>query len=146
MDFLGIGPLELFFILLIALIIFGPNDIVKAGKTLGTFLRKVVKSENWRIFQQASKGMRNLPNTLMREAGLEEEDLKALTGLSDLEEATRDLNQGMSSWTSPPQDKPAQPTIGSGAPYIDETPQPEENDNQPDSAPTGSPFSQTIDE
>jgi Sec-independent protein translocase protein TatA len=146
MDFLGIGPLELFFILLIALIIFGPNDIVKAGKTLGTFLRKIVKSENWRIFQQASKGMRNLPNTLMREAGLEEEDLRALTGLSELEEATRDLNQGISSWTSPPQDKPAQPTIGSSSPYIDETPQPEETDNQPDSAPKDSPFSQTIDE
>jgi len=76
MDFLGIGPLELIFILLIALIIFGPNDIVRAGKTLGSFMRKVVRSDGWRAFQQASKGMRDLPTTLMREAGLDEEDLR----------------------------------------------------------------------
>ncbi len=76
MDFLGIGPLELFFILLIALIIFGPNDIVKAGKSLGSFMRKVVTSDSWRAFQQARKGMSDLPTTLMREAGIEEEDLR----------------------------------------------------------------------
>jgi Sec-independent protein translocase protein TatA len=35
MDFLGVGPLELLFILLIALIVLGPNDMVKTGRTLG---------------------------------------------------------------------------------------------------------------
>ena len=81
MDFLGIGPLELFFILIIALIIFGPNDIVKAGKTVGSFMRKVVTSDGWKAFQQARKGMSDLPTTLMREAGIEEEDLRQLTGM-----------------------------------------------------------------
>ena len=78
MDILGIGPLEIFFILVIVLIIFGPNDIVKAARTIGRFLRKVVTSEGYRAFQQASKGMKDLPTTLMREAGLEEEDLKVI--------------------------------------------------------------------
>ena len=81
MDILGIGPLELFFIVLIALIVLGPKDMVKAGRTIGKTLRKVVTSENWRTIQQASNEIRTLPNRLMREAGLDEvqKDLKTTT-------------------------------------------------------------------
>jgi Sec-independent protein translocase protein TatA len=81
MDILGIGPLELFFIILIALIVLGPKDMVKAGRTLGKNLRKIVTSENWRTIQQASNEIRTLPNRLMREAGLDEvqKDLKTTT-------------------------------------------------------------------
>jgi len=81
MDILGIGPLELFFIVLIALIVLGPKDMVKAGRTIGKNLRKVVTSENWRTIQQASNEIRTLPNRLMREAGLDEiqKDLKTTT-------------------------------------------------------------------
>ena len=72
MDFLGIGPLEVIFILLIALIIFGPKDIVKAGQATGKFLRKIIKSPGWQSVQKTSSDLRNLPNKLIREAGLEE--------------------------------------------------------------------------
>ena len=111
MDFLGIGPLELVFVILIALIIFGPKDIIKAGRTVGRFLRTIVKSDGWKAFQEASKGMRNLPNTLMREAGIEEQELKNLTGLTDLEKTTKDLDNQISPWTTPPTRKAAQPEI-----------------------------------
>ena len=102
MDFLGIGPLEILFIVIIALIIFGPNDIIRAGKSMGRFMRKVVTSDAWRAFQQASKGMRDIPTTLMREAGLEENDLRELTGMKDFEDATKDLENQISPWTTPP--------------------------------------------
>jgi sec-independent protein translocase protein TatB len=72
MEFLGIGPLELLFIILIALIVLGPNDMVKAGKTMGRWLRRLVTSEGWQIFQQTSRDLRYLPNKLMREAGIDE--------------------------------------------------------------------------
>lgn len=72
MDILGIGPLELFFIMLIALIVLGPNDIVKTGRTIGRFLRKLVTSPTWHTMQDATREIRRLPNRLMREAGLEE--------------------------------------------------------------------------
>jgi len=49
MDFLGIGPLEILFVLLIALIIFGPKDIVKAGQSTGRFLRKMMTSSGWQV-------------------------------------------------------------------------------------------------
>ncbi|MBM3144990.1 MAG: twin-arginine translocase TatA/TatE family subunit [Chloroflexi bacterium] len=111
MDFLGIGPLELIFILLIALIVFGPKDIARAGRTVGRFMRKVVTSEGWKSFQRASKDMRNLPNTLMREAGLEEEELKRMTGMADLEKTTSGIEDPFSPWTTPPSKNASHPKI-----------------------------------
>jgi Sec-independent protein translocase protein TatA len=157
MDFLGVGPLELFFILIIALIIFGPNDIVRAGKSLGSFMRKVVTSEGWRAFQQASKGMRDIPTTLMREAGLEEDDLRELSGMKDIEEATRGLENQISPWTTPPPKRPDNPANPAGGDVLDEHSQSEtgtlesEQDTKttpegPPTPPPGSPFSKTIDD
>ena len=114
MEILGIGPLELVFILLIALIVLGPNDMVKAGRTIGRFLRKIVTSPTWRTVQQTSRDLRYLPNKLMREAGLE--DLK--DQLPDAGQIRKELNfdemkkekdlmekeisSGLSDWTTPP--------------------------------------------
>lgn len=72
MDILGVGPLELIFILLITLIVLGPKDMVSAGRTIGRFLRKIVTSPSWTAIQQTSREVRNLPTRLIREAGLEE--------------------------------------------------------------------------
>lgn len=72
MDILGIGPLEFLFIILLALIILGPKDMVKAGRSIGRFLRKLVTSSEWRTVQSATREFKNLPTTLMREAGIEE--------------------------------------------------------------------------
>ena len=113
MDFLGIGPLELVFILFIALIILGPKDMVKAGRTFGRLLRNLVVSPNWRAIQQTSREIRNLPNRLMRDAGLEElknqmpqmEQIREESGVDEL----ANLNSELSDWTTPP-------TIGNQTP------------------------------
>lgn len=84
MDILGVGPLELLFIFLIALIFLGPNDMVKAGRTLGRTMRKVVTSDAWREITR----LRTLPNQLMREAGLEEE-------LKELNEIQKELPKAL---------------------------------------------------
>jgi len=142
--------------MIIALIIFGPNDIVRAGRSLGRFLRKVVTSEGWQAFQQASKGMRDLPNTLMREAGLEEEDLRELSGMKDFEEATRGLENQISPWTTPPIKQPDNQTGQDETLPSEDTSHTEnvtfsaeQNRNpiskEPPAPPPGSPFSQTID-
>jgi Sec-independent protein translocase protein TatA len=80
MELFGIGPLELLLILLLALIIFGPKDIEKAGRTLGRSLYKLINSETWRSLTQVSKKMKSLPDTLIREAGLEELEKKKAAG------------------------------------------------------------------
>jgi len=104
MEVFGIGPLELIFILLIALIILGPGDMVKAGLTLGRFLRKIITSPEWRTVQKASRELRYLPNRLMREASLEDltNELKDVNSIGKQinNEVKKELD--MSSWTTPP--------------------------------------------
>ena len=58
MEILGIGPLEVLLILVIALIVMGPNDMVKTGRTIGKFLRQIVKSPTWQAVQQTSRDLR----------------------------------------------------------------------------------------
>ena len=83
MEILGIGPLEIILILIIALIVMGPKDMAKAGLTVGKFLRKVVSSPTWGTIRRTSKEIKYLPNRLMREAGLEESEIAEIQqGLS----------------------------------------------------------------
>lgn len=75
MEIFGVGASELVFILLIAIIVLGPKDMQKAGKTIGRFLNQLVRSDSWKIFQRTSTELRNLPRTLMREANMELQDV-----------------------------------------------------------------------
>jgi len=68
MEVLGIGMSELVFIVIIALIVLGPRDMQKAGRTIGKFLRTIVQSDGWKVFRQTSNEIRTLPHRLMRDA------------------------------------------------------------------------------
>ena len=85
MEFLGVGPSELIFIIVIALIVLGPKDMQKAGRTIGRWLNQLVRSDGWKAFQQTSREIRNMPTTLMREANMEmaemEKELRKATDL-----------------------------------------------------------------
>lgn len=100
MEILGIGPLELFFIIVIALIVLGPKDMVKAGKTIGRFLRKIVTSSSWRSIQQASRELKHLPNKLMNEAGLDE--IEKQLGIEEINKEISVIKHDISDWTTPP--------------------------------------------
>ncbi len=71
MEILGIGPGELLFVILLAIIILGPKDMQKAGRSIGRFLNQLVRSDSWKVFQKTSAEIRNLPRNLMREANME---------------------------------------------------------------------------
>ena len=119
MDIFGIGPLEFFLVLLVALIFLGPKDLVKAGRTLGRFLRKIVLSEEWRTIQAAGKEIQQLPTRLIREAGIDE--VKQELGEIDPRKAAAQLQQDYSKWqkdmsawmTPPPLDQDDSPEIKS---------------------------------
>jgi sec-independent protein translocase protein TatB len=114
MDFFGIGIPEIIFIVLIALIILGPRDMIKAGRSIGRFLNKLVRSPTWSAIQQTSREIRTLPNRLMREAGLEdiEKELpnpRTITNLPELEQIKKDaqsLQSDISPWTTPTKSNP----------------------------------------
>ena len=86
MDILGIGPLELVFILIIILIVMGPRDIVKSSRTVGKFLRQVMTHPTFRLVQDTSREIRNLPYRLAREAGVEDlqKDLEQYSDLPNI--------------------------------------------------------------
>lgn len=129
MEVLGIGPLELAFIILIAIIVIGPRDIGNFARSAGRFLNKLYRSEEWKALNQASRNLRTLPNRLAREAALDEleetrqEAQKAVEGESPSPtgaeaSATKPAHpswaprfpepeSGMQAWVTPSADSPS---------------------------------------
>ncbi|MEN6392847.1 MAG: hypothetical protein ABFD53_03465 [Anaerolineaceae bacterium] len=100
MEILGIGPLEFILIILIALIVLGPKDMVKAGKAIGRFIRKIITSPNWHSIQRMSREWKNLPNKLMDESGLN--DIEQQLGINDINKEFKEIQHNLSDWTTPP--------------------------------------------
>jgi len=89
MDIFGIGPLEIIFILLIAMVVVGPRNMGKTGRTIGRFLNRLYHSENWRLFKQKDI----------------EETSKAISDTGrDLTQEVRDLDAGLRAWQAPSPD------------------------------------------
>ncbi|MBL8099825.1 MAG: twin-arginine translocase TatA/TatE family subunit [Anaerolineales bacterium] len=86
MEILGIGINELIFILIIALLVLGPKDMQKTGKTIGRWLRDLTRSEGWKMFQQTSQEIRSLPTKLIRDANTEineiEKEIKSASSVT----------------------------------------------------------------
>ena len=83
MELFGIGPLELLLIVLIALIVLGPKEMMKSAQKAAAWLRKFRQSEIW----SSTKEVMDIPKQVMRETGLDKEiqELQNLTkkGVSD---------------------------------------------------------------
>lgn len=115
MEILGIGPLELAFIVIIILLVLGPKEMVSAMRTIGRVLRSVVTSDWWQTTRQAIQDVRKLPYDLMRDAGMEE-DFQALdeirrtaSGSPPQKSKTRKStsDEGLAAWTNPDPDSTA---------------------------------------
>jgi sec-independent protein translocase protein TatB len=121
MEILGIGLPEILFILIIALIVLGPRDMQKAGRTIGVWLNTLVRSEWWRAFRQTSDELRRLPTNLMREANREMMDVE------------RDLREKMEppSIAGPRAPLPSSPAVPAPPPRPDVQPEPKVS-NPPD--------------
>jgi Sec-independent protein translocase protein TatA len=101
MDFLGIGPLELVFVLVIALIVLGPRDIARFARSAGRALNRLYRSEIWGTVNKASREFRNLPNRLAREAALEDLD-ESLRQATDPGEAKSKRRSKLDAWMPSP--------------------------------------------
>lgn len=56
MDFLGIGPMELFFIIVIILLVFGPHRLPEVGRTVAKAVRDI-KSATWDLSRSLTAEM-----------------------------------------------------------------------------------------
>jgi len=117
MEILGVGPQELIFIIVIALIVLGPKDMQKAGKTIGQYLNRIVKSDGWKAFQQTTKEIRDIPTNLMREANM------------DLAETEREIRKTMKMPIFPGTPLPSNPNADSTVKHPEEPAQPQEVEN-----------------
>ena len=113
MEILGIGPLELAFIVIIVLLVLGPKEMVNAMRTIGRFMRSVVTSDWWQTTRQAIQDVRKLPYDLMRDAGMEE-DFQALDEIRRTASGSpppkpktpkSTSEDGLAAWTNPDPDQ-----------------------------------------
>ncbi len=109
MDFLGVGPLELILVIILALVVVGPRDLAKFGRDAGRFLNRMYRSPTWRTMNEASRELRNLPNRLAREAELDtlKRDLEQ-TGQA-LKDDVHSGGDGMQAWAPPARPAPPPP-------------------------------------
>jgi len=84
MQLLGIGPLELLLIAVIAVIVLGPKGMVNGAREAGKAIRKIVRSPIWHEIVDTSREIREFPQKIAREAGIEKD-------LEDLRRSTRGL-------------------------------------------------------
>ena len=61
MEIFGIGPLELLLIVLIALIVLGPKEMLKTAQKAAGWIRKIRQSEIW----STTKEVMDIPNQVM---------------------------------------------------------------------------------
>lgn len=101
MNIFGIGPLEILFVVLIGILVLGPEGMVETGRKLGQFIQSVVTSKWWQGFQNGVDQVQNLPYKLMREAEFEE--WNKLYHIEEKDFATPKNNGplGQTSWTGP---------------------------------------------
>ena len=121
MEFLGVGPLELAAIVVIALIVLGPKDMVTAGRTFGKALRKIVTSPMWKAVRDTGQNIQDLPNRLIREAGIEEDlqkldqEMRETANSIDPRRISRSFSETFTTETLTPPE-PAPPTYDTDSP------------------------------
>ena len=104
MNIFGIGPLEIIFVMIIGILVLGPEGMIDAGRKLGKFMRSIIHSPWWKNIRQGVTEIQHLPQRLIREAELEElNELRDLTINSFPKIGGNDLLK--SSWSGSPASK-----------------------------------------
>jgi Sec-independent protein translocase protein TatA len=81
MNILGVGPLEIILIIVLMLVILGPKEMVITARKIGRSIRDLVKSPYWAEILSTSREIREIPNKLVQDIGIEDEvkELQRLT-------------------------------------------------------------------
>lgn len=88
MKILNLGVPEIALIVILALIILGPDNMVKSARDIGAFIRKVTKSPYWKEVWATRRELNEIPKILSREADLD-------GTIKDLNRETKDLQSAV---------------------------------------------------
>ncbi|MEJ2148629.1 MAG: hypothetical protein P8Z40_04025 [Chloroflexota bacterium] len=85
----GVGLPELVILALLGFVVIGPERSREVALSAGRFLRKVMTSSWWKDFSSITRSLRDLPNTLVRMAEIEEAQADLERTMRDIEDLTR---------------------------------------------------------
>ncbi|HOS53242.1 MAG TPA: hypothetical protein PKZ26_04115 [Anaerolineaceae bacterium] len=72
MKFFNLGLPEIIFIVVLALILLGPGNMVKSAREVGAFIRRITRSPYWQEVWATRREINEIPRMLAREANLDE--------------------------------------------------------------------------
>ena len=107
MEIFNIGPLELLLILVLAVLMFGPEDIVNFAHKAGRLIYNLRKSEFWQEVVGTTKQIQEFPQQILKEVELEE-TMKEINALNQTMLSPDPPNQAASASLADP--LPMQPT------------------------------------
>lgn len=90
MKIFNLGISEIILIVILALIILGPGNMVKTAREIGAFIRRVTKSPYWQEIWATKRELTEIPKILAKEADLD-------ATIKDLEKETRGLHSSVAS-------------------------------------------------
>jgi sec-independent protein translocase protein TatB len=97
MELFNIGPVEFLLILIVMFILLGPDGMIRTARQIGSWIRIIVRSPMWRDVMGYSQEIRELPQKIVRETGLDEdlaEIRKTTQAASDeVKQSMQDANQ-----------------------------------------------------
>jgi hypothetical protein len=73
MQFFNLGLGEVLFILLIAMLVLGPERIVAYSRLVGKWIRGVINSPIWKEVMSASQEIRQIPENLIESSGIKDD-------------------------------------------------------------------------
>ncbi len=88
----GIGTAEIFFLIIMLLLLFKPEDLVSVGKSIGKFYNSFKKSGLWKSFRNLRQSVKNVGQDFINESGIEELQREFDVTL-DIETIRKELNQ-----------------------------------------------------
>jgi sec-independent protein translocase protein TatB len=107
MEIFNIGPFELLLILVLAVLMFGPEDIDNFAHKAGRWIYNLRKSEFWQEVVGTTKQIQEFPQQIMKEVELEE-TMKEINALNQTMLNPDPPNQAASASLADP--LPMQPT------------------------------------
>jgi Sec-independent protein translocase protein TatA len=101
----GVGLPELVILALLGFIVIGPERSREVALSAGRFLRKLMTSSWWNDLTSITQSLRDLPNTLVRMAEIEETQADLQRTMQDIEHLTRtDFSAGRNRPSPPGQE------------------------------------------
>jgi sec-independent protein translocase protein TatB len=94
MQIFNLGFGEILFVLLIAVIVLGPERIAASSRRAGRFIRAAASNPVWRDILATTRELREIPNQIMEETGLKVEMEEIQSGISTINhEITGELDE-----------------------------------------------------